>query len=122
MSGGGNVTRCLGFFSVFLFFCVCVQGFCHTVTLVFLAPGSSCDEEVSVCRRVKGKLLGGVSLNLNSLRVSDVEVLWGSLLGVGAIALLRGDVVQHDGGKPMTCRVVGPRHAALHVSLCELAD
>lgn len=42
-----------------------------------------------------------------TLGVSDVEVLWCSLLGVGAVALLRGNVVQHDGGKPVTCRVVG---------------
>lgn len=71
---------------------------------------------------MEGKLLGGVSLNLHSLVVSDVEVLWCSLLGVGATALLRGDVVQHDRRQSMTCRVVRSRHASCDVSLCELAD
>lgn len=60
---------------------------------------------------VEGQLLGVVSLDLNSLGVSDVEVLWSSLLGrravlgVGAAALLRGGVVQHD-GRAVTSRVV----------------
>lgn len=76
----------------------------------------------SVCRRVEGELLGGVSLNLNSLGGSDVEVLRRPLLGVGAAALLLGHVVQHDGRQAVTRRVVRTGHAACDVSLCELAD
>lgn len=70
-----------------------------------------CSRDASVCRVVEGQLLGVVSLDLNSLGVSDVEVLWSSLLGrravlgVGAAALLRGGVVQHD-GRAVTSRVV----------------
>lgn len=84
--------------------------FHQTITLVFLAPESSYDQVGSVCRGVEGQLLGGVSLNLNSLWVSDVKVLWcsllGAVLGVGASTLLRGDVVQHDRWQAVTCRVV----------------
>lgn len=88
-----------------------------------LPPESSRDdEEASVCRRVEGQLLAVVSLHLNSLWGSDVEVLWCPLLGVGAAALLRGDVVQHDRRQSVSGRVVRARHASCHVSLCELAD
>lgn len=48
---------------------------------------------------------------------SDVEVLRCSLLGVGTAALLRRDVVQHDGRQSVTCRVVRPRHSSCDVSL-----
>lgn len=81
----------------------------------------------SVGRGVEGQLLGGVSLNLHSLRVSDVEVLWRPLLGrwamlgVGA-ALLRRGVVQHDGGRAVAGGVVRSRHTSWYMSLCELAD
>lgn len=53
---------------------------------------------------------------------SDVEVLWHSLLGGGATALLRRDVVQHDGGQSVTCRVVGPRQSSCDVSLQRTND
>lgn len=84
----------------------------HTITALpssLLFP--ECSRDASVCRVVEGQLLGVVSLDLNSLGVSDVEVLWSSLLGrravlgVGAAALLRGGVVQHD-GRAVASRVV----------------
>lgn len=87
---------------------VSVVGMLHHVCRSFFIPSHShslycswirLNKEVSVCRRVKGELLGGVSLDLNGLGVSDVEVLWRSLWRVGAAGLLWGDIVQHDGGQ-----------------------
>lgn len=77
---------------------------------------------------MEGQLLGGVSLDLDSLTGSDVEVLRRPLLGrravlgVGAATLLRGGVVQHDRRGAVAGSVVRSRHAARYVSLCELAD
>lgn len=100
----------------------------------------------SVSRRVEGQLLGRMSLDLNSWNTephgsvrrndrsevyrapcsahrrftlwwSDVEVLWRPLLGVGAAALLRRDVVQHDGRQAVTRWVVRTGHASRDVSL-----